>query len=84
MSTLGDALKGKKIVFGTDRTMKLLKNDKLKTVFLASNCDKDVKGDIEYYAKINKTEVVELNMKNNEVGVFCKKPFSISVVSVEK
>ncbi|MAF51359.1 MAG: hypothetical protein CMH64_04690 [Nanoarchaeota archaeon] len=83
MKELTDALKKeKKIIFGTDRTMKLLKNKKLSKVFIASNC-KD-KEDFEHYCKINETELIELDMKNKEVGVFCKKLFFISAVGLEK
>lgn len=84
MKELTNALKTKKVVFGTDKTLKLLRNDKLKTVFVASNCDEKVKEKIKHYAEINKTDVIELDMKNNEVGLFCKKPFFVSVLSLQK
>lgn len=84
MTTLDEALKSKKVVFGTERTMKLLKQDKLKAVFLASNISEEIKDDIKHYAKIGNIELVELNFKNKEVGVHCKKPFSVSVVGLEK
>ncbi|MBS3157236.1 ribosomal L7Ae/L30e/S12e/Gadd45 family protein [Candidatus Woesearchaeota archaeon] len=84
MTTLDQALKGKKVVFGAERTMKLLKKDKLKVVFLANNTKEELKEDFQYYAKIGNVEVVELDMKNKEVGTYCKKPFSVSVVGLEK
>lgn len=83
MTTLSQALKGK-LVFGFEKTMKLLKKDKIKAIFLASNCSEIMKKDIKHYAKISNVEVADLEMKNNEVGIFCKKPFSVSVVSLEK
>lgn len=84
MTTLDLALKSKKIVFGAEKTMKLLKKDKLKVVFLANNTKEDLKEDFKYYTKINNIELVELDMKNKEVGIYCKKPFSVSVVGLEK
>lgn len=83
MTTLSQALKSK-LVFGFERTMKLLKKDKVKAIFLASNCSEIMKRDVKHYAKIFKVEIVDLEMKNNEVGIYCKKPFSVSVVSLEK
>ncbi|MBU2639268.1 MAG: ribosomal L7Ae/L30e/S12e/Gadd45 family protein [Nanoarchaeota archaeon] len=84
MSELSDALKGKKLVFGTDRTLKLLRNDKIEKVFVSKNCNESIKKDIEHYAKLNKVKVIELDITNDEVGAFCKKPFSVSVLSLEK
>ena len=84
MTTLDQALKSKKTIFGAERTMKLLKKDKLKAVFLASNTKEDLKEDFGHYAKIGNVELVELDMKNKEVGIYCRKPFSVSVVGLEK
>ena len=80
MSRLTDALKSEKIVFGEDRILKLLKLGKLKVVFLSNNMKKDVEDEIENLAKLSKIEIVKLGIPNNEVGVICKKPFSISVL----
>ena len=84
MSELSDALKSKKLVIGTERTLKLLKNDKVEKVFFSSNCNEKARKDIEHYSKLNKIKVAELDMNNDEVGAFCKKPFSVSVLSLEK
>ena len=72
----------KKLVFGSERNLKLLKNDRLKRVYMASNCKDDVKKNIRHYG--NDVEIVELNTANIEVGVVCKKPFSISVIGLIK
>lgn len=67
---------------GTDRVMKELKAGNLSTIYLAKNCRADVKGDIEYYASLSDVPVVVLDMDNEELGVFCKKNFFISVLGV--
>lgn len=81
MSELDDALKKEKLIVGSKRTLKLLKNEKLKKIFLASNCDDIIKKEINKYAKIVNVDVVELNISNEELGARCKKPFAISVLS---
>ena len=81
MSQLDEVLKEGKFVIGRDRTLKLLKNDKLKKVFLASNCNEEDKKEIKKYAKLSNTEVIELDINNQELGSRCKKLFSISVLS---
>lgn len=81
MSELDDALKKEKLIVGSKRTLKLLKNEKLKKIFLASNCDDIIKKEINKYAKIVNVDVVELNISNEELGARYKKPFAISVLS---
>ena len=77
-------LETEKIVIGAERVGKLLKQGKIKKVMITSNCREDVKEGIESYAKISKTEFVQLEIENDELGIACKKPFSISVVGVVK
>ena len=76
------ALKEKGIIIGTERTIKNLKLGKTKKVFLASNCKPEIKESIEYYAKLSGAEIVELVIPDKEVGLLCKKPFSVSVLSL--
>ena len=71
-----------KLVIGTDRCMKLLRAGELTRVMLASNCHQATAEDIKHYSKLAGTEIVELDVPNEELGVFCKKPFSISVLGI--
>jgi len=80
MDDLNKALKEGKLIFGTERTMKMIKSGKAHKIFLASNCDENVKEDIMHYSKITKIEVEQLEIPNEEIGMMCKKPFSISVL----
>ncbi len=77
-------IKDKKLVIGTEQTIKNLKQGKIKKVYLSSNCPKKVKEDIVHYAKTFGSEVEVLDVRNDELGVACKKPFSISVLSLLK
>ncbi len=77
-------LKEKKLVIGTEMTLKKILLGKIERVFLSSNCPENVRGDIDYYSKINKFNVSELKYPNDELGSICKKPFSISVLGVLK
>lgn len=77
-------VKGKEIIIGTDRTLKNLKLGKIKKVFLSSNCSEKMIKDIEHYSKLCKASVVTLKYPNDELGILCKKSFSISVLSVPK
>ena len=78
------ALKEKKLVFGTDKTLQMLKNNEAELVFLSSNCPQDVQEKVNYLARISNVLVTVLTQTNEELGAFCKKPFSISVASIRK
>lgn len=71
-----------KLVFGTERSLKLIKNDRLRLIYLARNCADSVRDEIKHYGK--EIEIVELDASNNEIGVVCKKPFSVSVIGLTK
>ena len=77
-------IKDKKLLVGTDRTLKALKLGKIEEVFVAANCDAKVKADINHYSKLTKASVSTLKYPNDELGVLCKKPYSISVLGLLK
>lgn len=77
-------LDSENLVIGTELTLKNLKLGKVSKVFLSSNCPAELKKDIEYYSGLSKATVVEMKQPNDELGVVCKKPFSISVLSLLK
>lgn len=77
-------IKAKKVVIGTERTIKNLRLGRVDKVIISSNCAENVLNDINYYAGLSKAETVQVNYPNDELGVICKKPFSISVLSILK
>lgn len=64
--------------------MKALKEGNIKKIFLASNVNPQILEDIEYYKELSGVEVVELKESNDELGIVCKKQFSISVIGLKK
>ena len=80
LAELRKALGEKTLVLGSRKTISSLKNGRLKAGFLAENCREDVRKDVEHYAKLKKIEVIRLNKSNEEIGVLCKKQFSVSVL----
>ncbi len=77
-------LETNQLIIGAEATLKNLKIGKLEKVYVTSNCSADVKEDIEHYTGIAGVEVVGLEQSNEELGVVCKKPFSISVIGLLK
>ncbi|MEK6860359.1 MAG: ribosomal L7Ae/L30e/S12e/Gadd45 family protein [Nanoarchaeota archaeon] len=84
LALLKKDLKKKNIVFGTNKTIKELKNGKIERVYMSSNCPNNVRSDILYYSKIAGIKVIELKENNEELAVICKKPFSVSILSLLK
>ena len=77
-------MKTKKLIIGTERTVKNIKLGKIDKVFLSANCSESVEEDINYYKKLGKFKIIKLKYPNDELGALCKKPFLISVLSVMK
>ncbi len=71
-----------KLIIGSDRVLKMLRNNELKQVILASNVKREMHDDIVTYSKQNNIEVVQLDVPNEELGIYCKKPFHISVLGI--
>ena len=80
MKELKQALKDNKVIIGTDKVMRMLRNGKLTNIYLASNCPSNTKDDINHYAKLYNIKVNELKENNEVLGIICKKTFSISVL----
>jgi len=83
LSQLKDELKAKSPKIGTEVTIKLAKSGKAKKVFFTKNCPTETKEDLNRYSKIFNYEIYELNIDSGELGIICKKPFPIAVLSYD-
>ncbi|MBN2420697.1 ribosomal L7Ae/L30e/S12e/Gadd45 family protein [Candidatus Woesearchaeota archaeon] len=84
LTELKKLIGNKKLIVGTDRTLKELKKGNIKSIFVASNCPENLKSEIETNARMEKSEISVLEINNEELGVVVKKPFAVSVVSLLK
>ncbi len=80
MNEIKEILDKGKLIIGTDVVMKKLKNNQLNKIFMAKNCSAPTKADLKKIAKMTSVEIVELDMENDELGTYCRKPFHIAVV----
>ncbi|HLC73515.1 MAG TPA: ribosomal L7Ae/L30e/S12e/Gadd45 family protein [Candidatus Nanoarchaeia archaeon] len=74
------AIKDKKIFYGSDITIKMIKTGKVTEVYVASNCLERIKKDLRHYCGIANIKLNEIEESNEELGNICKKPFSVSVL----
>ncbi len=81
MNDLREEIKKAKPIYGLDGTLKKLKHGKLKSIYIASNCHEKAK--LLTYAKQFGIETFELKENNLQLGIICKKPYAISVLSFE-
>ncbi|MBS3124319.1 ribosomal L7Ae/L30e/S12e/Gadd45 family protein [Candidatus Woesearchaeota archaeon] len=71
-----------KALLGKEEVLRGLRKGLVKKVFLSSNCQPQIKSDILHYSKLAGTEVVELSLNNEELGVLCKKGYFVSVAGI--
>ena len=82
LRVLRDETGEKKVVIGAERVLKELKAKRVQKVYLASNCPAKLHEDVKYYASVAEIPVVDMAYSNEELGVFCKKNFFVSVLAI--
>ena len=84
MTDLKKLIREGNIILGTDVVLKRLKKGEISTVFVAKNCPAEVLVQLEHYHKVSTFELEKTELTNKELGVLCKKPFSIVLIGVPK
>lgn len=77
-------LKSGNVIIGTERAIKNIRLGRVQKILVSSNCPEGVEKDINYYASLSNMEIHKLEYPNDELGVICKRPFSISVLALLK
>jgi len=72
-----------RLVIGTKEALNNLRTGKLSKVFLTVNCPDDVKKELSKYGELSNVKIVTLDCPNDELGIICKKPYSISVIGLK-
>jgi len=83
MESIGRLAKEGRLIIGTKRTLKLLKKGKVKKVYVASTCPKNILEAIEKYAKDKKVKVIYVEKSSRDFGKMLGKPFLVTVASVK-
>lgn len=84
ISEIKRAIADHKAVIGTKETMAGLKLGRMRKVLITSNCPEKVRKDVVYYGRLAGCAVEPISMPNDELGVLCRKPFSISVLGLRE
>ncbi len=78
------AIEEGKAVIGTKEVITSLRSNDLVEVFLSSNCPPEVEKDLLHMTSLNDIKTTKLTQGNDDLGVVCKKPFSISVLGIKQ
>ena len=73
-----------KLIIGSKRTLKLLKNNEIKNIYYASNTPSSIKRDIQYYSKYFNVNAKMLPENSKRLGELCGKPFTVLVIGFKK
>lgn len=84
LSEIKKYIKEGKVVIGTDRTLKEMRQGMISKIYLSSNVQKELVETLEQFSKISDVELVRLSLANDDLGTLCRKPFSISILGVYK
>ncbi len=78
------AQKEGKLTIGYKSTLEALKKKELEYAFTAVNAPQNIVEDIQYYSNLSETNYSPLNANSEELGVACRKQFTVAVVGVLK
>jgi len=76
------AVRTGKVVFGSRRSLNLLKTGKARMIIVASNAPKDLRMLVDYYSKGASIPVYVYNGTSIELGRVCGKPFPVMMLAV--
>lgn len=69
-----------KLTYGSEKTMKEVRSGNITKIFISSTPDPKAKKFFERH----KIEIISSNTSSKDLGIACKKPFSISIVGVHR
>ncbi|RLG57481.1 MAG: 50S ribosomal protein L30e [Candidatus Hydrothermarchaeota archaeon] len=71
-----------KVTMGHRETLRAVKNKEAKLVIVAENCPRDLREDLEYYAKTLGIDLYEFKGTSLELGSVCGRPHVVSMLGV--
>lgn len=81
---IASAVKTGKVAYGTSAALQSAKTGKARMIVLAANCPKDIKDDIEQYAKLSRVPLLSFKGASMDLAEVCKKPFIISALTIRE
>ncbi len=76
------AITENKVIIGAAAAKKSLMKKQLKKIILSKNHPEGLKEDLEKSCAMTNTELQVLDINSDELGILCKKQYSVSVLGV--
>ncbi|RAP48044.1 MAG: 50S ribosomal protein L30e [Methanosphaera sp. rholeuAM74] len=73
-----------KVILGSNKSIQAIKLGNGELVVMAANAPKNVKEDIEAYAKLSDMPVYTFEGSSVELGSICGKPFTVTTLVVQE
>lgn len=73
-----------KVILGSNKSLQAIKLGNGELAVIAENAPKDVKADVEAYAKLSEMPVYTFEGSSVELGSICGKPFTVTVLVVQE
>ena len=73
-----------KVILGSNKSLQAIKLGNGELAIIAENAPKDVKADVETYAKLSEMPVYTFEGSSVELGSICGKPFTVTVLVVQE
>ena len=77
-------LKEKKVVIGYKQVLRQIKIGNPKIIVYANNLPKEKLEELEHNTKIGNIKTYKFSKDSIELGLVCKKPFSVSVLAIKR
>ncbi len=78
-----NAVKENRIVIGSNKVIRGVKNSAFSQVVFASNCPEDTKKDMDRYSQLSGLEVRPFDGNSSQLGQLCGKPFSVLLIGIK-
>jgi len=79
---LRNLIKTGKYYLGTKQTLRALKTGRAKLVIMAENTPPEIRGQVNYYAKLGNIPVIVYKGRSVDLGLAIGKPFKVSLIAV--
>ncbi len=76
------AVKTGTVQIGSEKAIRLIKNEAAKLIIIASNCPKKILDDLEIYCKFTNISIYQYKGTNWDLGFLCGRPFMISTLAI--
>jgi len=83
-STLQEAMKKGKLIFGQKEVMSSLKAGKLSRVIYANTLPSELEKELLYYANLNSVKTDKFDGNNVDLGIVIRRPHSVSMIGILK